>query len=443
MKARTGTLLKRGAVYYLRFVFDGRPIVRRLTTKDADGIETAITTKDEAERARVRLMDGWTKADQKKAEENLLAKITGRAAELAQFEAGKPGLAVKEGWNAFQKSARRPDSGERTLEAYACQWDRFARWMEEHHPAATLKEVSPSIAESYARNLADSCMAPNTYNKHLTLLQMVFRVLSHNPEYRTPPVNPWTADQLPRKRLAPHSRRELTLAELQTVCTTAQGEMRTLFGVGLYTGLRLGDCATLQWGEVDLDRGRIARVPNKTRSRSGKPVLVPLHRALWQMLAETPPRRRRGDVLPETAELYRTRPDALTKRIQDIFHACGIATASAVPTGPRRIRKALDVGFHSLRHSFVSLCRASNVPLAVVEAIVGHSNPAMTRLYSHTGEDAARLAVASLPLLGTAAPVRRAPAERAARLLAAVERADPAMIKRAVLRLIRAHFKHS
>jgi integrase-like protein len=50
-----------------------------------------------------------------------------------------------------------------------------------------------------------------------------------------------------------------------------------------------------------------------------------------------------------------------------------------------------------LRHTFVSLCRESNAPLAVVESIVGHSNPSMTRHYTHVGELAAGRAVAALP----------------------------------------------
>jgi hypothetical protein len=50
-----------------------------------------------------------------------------------------------------------------------------------------------------------------------------------------------------------------------------------------------------------------------------------------------------------------------------------------------------------LRHTFVSLCRESNAPLSVVESIVGHSSPAMTRHYTHVGELAAGRAVALLP----------------------------------------------
>jgi hypothetical protein len=73
-----------------------------------------------------------------------------------------------------------------------------------------------------------------------------------------------------------------------------------------------------------------------------------------------------------------------------------------VHTGKRAV---VEVGFHSLRHTFVSLCREANAPLAVVEAIVGHANPAMTRHYTHIGEAAAGAAVAALPdITGEAKP---------------------------------------
>ena len=65
----------------------------------------------------------------------------------------------------------------------------------------------------------------------------------------------------------------------------------------------------------------------------------------------------------------------------------------------------------SLRHSFVSLCRAANAPLSVVESLVGHNSPAMTRHYTHTGEAAAIDAVSGLPFaLGEALKALPAPA---------------------------------
>jgi hypothetical protein len=109
------------------------------------------------------------------------------------------------------------------------------------------------------------------------------------------------------------------------------------------------------------------------------------------------PANERGDyALPETAVLYQKRTDLVTDLVQRHFRACGIKPYKP-GTGTNGKRAVIEVGFHSLRHTFVSLCRESNAPLAVVESIVGHSNPSMTRHYTHVGEFAAGQAVAALP----------------------------------------------
>jgi hypothetical protein len=91
--------------------------------------------------------------------------------------------------------------------------------------------------------------------------------------------------------------------------------------------------------------------------------------------------------------------------------ACGITTHKP-GTGKKGKRAIIEVGFHSLRHTFVSLCRASNAPLSVVESIVGHSNPSMTRHYTHVGELAAGRAVAALPSVMGDAPEPEKPDTR-------------------------------
>ena len=452
MKARTGNLFKRGHVYYLRWKFNGKTIVKRLTKKDEYGVEHGITTVEEAESARKKEMDGWMYADQKKATENLLAKIGDRTAELQKIENEKPGLAISRAWETFIQSPRRPDCGSVTLHYYELQWKRFEKWMLARVKGASVRNVDAATAEAYAAFLTKGGASPNTYNKHLALLQLVFRVLGLTPEHKIES-NPWANIQ--RRRLAPHSHRELTIEELGRICAAATGEMRTLFAIGIYTGLRLADAATLQWGEVDLTRGLIQRVPRKTARRTGKPVLVPVHRTLAGLLAETPEKRRRGAVLPEICAAYNADGYNLQKKIQAHFEDCGIATHApgtgfvtktkedgTEETVHSGTRAQVDVGFHSLRHTFVSLCRAANTPLSVVESIVGHSSPAMTRHYTHTGEDAARSAIALLPGLKEDLPPppnpKRTPAARRARLLAKVKKMSGAKVKRAVLRLLAA-----
>lgn len=385
-------LLKRGNNYYCSWRHDGTLQTRAL--RDAAG--QPITTVEAARKARDEFMRPFTASTETKVLEEISAKLQGRKAELAKWEDEQnPPLAISQAWREFLASPNRPDSGESTLRQYEYQWQAFADWMNEKHPELlTIRDVTKVTAEEYAGGLIRSKFSPSTYNKHLNLLTLVFRVVKHKAKLAG---NPW--EEIQRKRLVTNSRRELTIDELKKICQNATGEMQTLLALGVYTGLRLGDCATLRWGEVDLARGIIRRIPNKTARRNPKPVIVPIHPVLGGMLATTPVEQRSKYVLPETATTYNHSASDITDKVQSHFRKCGL-TLYKIGTGKDSEdgkRAVIEVGYHSLRHSFVSLCRESNAPLAVVESIVGHSNPAMTRHYTHVGELAAGRAVALLP----------------------------------------------
>jgi integrase len=261
------------------------------------------------------------------------------------------------------------------------------------------------MAEGYAEHLTGLKLQANSFNKKVQALSLIFRVLSE-PGRLT--ANVW--DKIRRKRQVSQSRRELTVEELKRIVEGAKGEMRLLLGIGIYTGLRLGDCSTLRWGEVDLVRRIIRRIPMKTARRKATPVIVPIHGTLLNMLKQLPRNAKSDYVLPEIAATYARDDSAVSKQIQKLFSDNGITTTrdgtgyilvqgedgkqKKQYTGKRAV---VEVGFHSLRHTFVSLCRGADAPLSVVESIVGHSSPAMTQHYSHTGETALRDAVTSLP----------------------------------------------
>lgn len=393
MRHRTGHLFKRGTNFYVRWTVEGKIFSKSL--RDDNG--NPVTTKRAAEEAQTKLMAPFAVADETAALESIVGKLGGRKAELAKWdEEQNPPLPIAQAWPEFLASPNRPDSGPETLYQYECQEAAFAGWMKAKYPGGvpTMRDVTKEIAEEYASHLNHGRLSPNTYNKHLALLTLVFRVLKHKARLLS---NPW--EEIQRKHIATQSRRELTVDELKTVCLSATGELRILFALGIYTGLRLGDCATLRWGEVDLQRGGITRIPNKTGRRSPKPVLVPIHPILQSMMGEIATDARGEYVLPETAALYVHRSDAVTDLVQAHFKKCAIRCHKP-GTGPDSKdgkRAVVEVGFHSLRHTFVSLCRESNAPLAVVESIVGHSSPAMTRHYTHVGAIAARQAVNALP----------------------------------------------
>ncbi len=117
-------------------------------------------------------------------------------------------------------------SGDGTIGHYAGQWQRFAKWMAEHHAdSPALRSVTPEIAAAYTVDLAGACSS-STFNKHVALLTLVFRVLA-KPAMMTS--NPFA--EVRRKRAVQHGRRELTIEELRRVCTEATGELRTLLAL--------------------------------------------------------------------------------------------------------------------------------------------------------------------------------------------------------------------
>lgn len=320
----------------------------------------------------------------------VLAQVQSVDQQIAKIEEEAPALCILGAWTAYRDAPNRPDSGERTLQGYDSQFGRFVEWMAATHPnIRELRQVTEEMAYQFAAELGRS-QSPNTYNKYLVLLRRMWKVLA-KPARLT--CNPW--DGLDPKLLATHSRRELTVDELTRVCAAVDGDLRMLFALGLYSGLRLGDAVQVKWSNVDLMRRVLTVIPSKTARRSnGKMLRIPMHRTLHAMLDLTPQGGRTGYVMPKLAELYQRDDTAVAKCIRAVFEGCGIVTRCKVEGYSRA---GVDVGFHSLRHSFVSLSANAGASLASVQAIVGHSNPAMTRHYLHADQNVVQAAVDSLP----------------------------------------------
>jgi integrase len=420
-KERTGYLYKRTAdgeqvpagdhrpgTYYLQYDVAGR---RRR-------VSLGVTSLEDAEKERKRIMAPLMVADKKEAISAMKQRVAVAEGKVQEIDAQRtPPLEIEQAWQVFLGMPTRPDSGPRTLSGYESQWDLFVEWIKREYPLLKrLAGVDSKIAQEYARYLLSEikitvhrkrrkrewdeekiikrAFTSNTYNKHARVLEMVFRVLAERAGITS---NPWSG--LSRKTERKESRRELTVAELNTICNRATGDLQALLVLGIYTGLRLGDCCTLRWSEVDLVRRIILRVANKTARQKKGPVHIPIHPTLFTYLNQIPVGKRNGFVLPEYAERYRDDDSSIAKEIRRFFIKCGIQVHKDDTGKGTGTRAVVEVGFHSLRHSFVSLCRQANAPLAVVEAIVGHSNPAMTRHYTHISETAAAGAVAALPSL--------------------------------------------
>jgi len=187
----------------------------------------------------------------------------------------------------------------------------------------------------------------------------------------------------------------LTSEELTSVCQSATCEMRTLFAIGLYSGLRLGDAVRLRWEDVDKEVLLIKASPTKNQYKADSKLTLPIHPALRVILLETPRNERKGPLTPSLCAAYINDRSAVCKLVQKHFAACGITTTR--PATGQRKRAVVEVGYHSLRHSFVSICARRGVPLNIVQDLCGHSSPAIQRRYLHTNQGDAKRAIAMLP----------------------------------------------
>ena len=208
---------------------------------------------------------------------------------LAPFGLGEHRLPLADVWLEYVKSPNRNELAKATLEGKRVTWMHFAKWMEHFYlPVKDLGGITADmIAEYLACVRAEVCAT--TYNARVCILREIFRVLSKKAGLEE---DPWEG-----VRLRPddsHSRRELTMSELKRLLEAAkkvkvrgegeEGEWHTLFLIGIYTGLRLGDCCRLDWSQINLAEGVIQVVPRKTRRHHQRMVTIPIHPALGTAL---------------------------------------------------------------------------------------------------------------------------------------------------------------
>ena len=237
----------------------------------------------------------------------------------------------------------------------------------------------------------------------------MFKVLSENARIKENPFDGMNAAPLAVSR-----KRPLTMAELATIAKSleGQGEMEILFALGYYTGARLGDCALMRWDSIDMSGRKIRYTPHKT-AKGNTEITVAIPPTLFNLLDKTPKSKRRGYVLPSIGEQYETRSGVaiVSRRVQKVFTDVEIDTDVKVNGYSRSVAR---VGFHSLRHSYITALLEGGVPMDVVRQQAGHTTIGMTAHYFHASDKSLKAMRDALPEIGrTSGPAENADATAA------------------------------
>ena len=286
----------------------------------------------------------------------------------------------------------------KAIEAEQSTHDRYARIVErfvECIGAKANRDLSTLQASDIMRfrDREAKELSRATANLSLKVLRVCFGeavrqgLLAVNPAVRVPVLK--TRDK--------SARRAFTLSEIKRILKASgnDAEWRGLVLFGLYLGQRLGDLAKLTWRSVNFDTGEIAFTTRKTGRRIVLPLVQPLSDYLASLPASDNPD---AFIFPRAASATRT--GTLSNQFREILADAGLVAPrghEATGKGRSQARETSEISFHSLRHSAVTMLKASGLSDVFAKEIVGHDSAAISRQYTHLSTDDLRNAMRRVP----------------------------------------------
>lgn len=383
MAADKDNLFKRGNYYYLRQRINGKLIHTSLKIKS---LVDARNKRDEILKS----------ANDVKIESDVVHK-TARAKNLYNPKRLKLDCIVK----IFESHPALEKPSVQTMKYYKNWISSFISWLKNYYPSEQcLSDIDVDISREYSKYLYSTGISHKTFNEQINTLARVFELFKEEGGISR---NPFGKDIIARLNKNAVSRKEFSKEEVNTILNSFPeiqnipniNEYELLFLLGIYTGARLKDSCLLKWEDVNLTRKLIAITPYKTL-RYGTKIQIPISQWLIPKLIEFKANYTSEYVMPNLAYAYQNARHTVNKNIQRILKYNGFENAET--KGIQRRQIACSYGYHSLRYSFVSFCAEAGIPMALIQDIVGHLNPAMTKHYTRFSNEFKQKALSSLQI---------------------------------------------
>lgn len=366
---------KQGKHFYYNF---------RLNTKRYHGACKGCSTMRQAEAYEKRL-----KADLKKAEaqedtikfhEREIKKIIGNddillvnaidraIAEPTVRTVSKSQINFKKvAWDDFCAFCYSKDIKTMRAVSHAIAKEYFAYIKEKGKYSKTITYLRNGKKIEYTAT--DRMLAPSTINKIIQTCEWVFSALSHESGIS---LNPFS--NIPVLPNQYESRDIFTDEEIQLILNSDNIFCAPLCRIALFTGLREGDICCLRWDNIDFEHNFIKLVMRKT----GRSVEIPIidRPYLEKLYFE---KTQSEYIFPVQHDIYVNIKGGIPYRITKFLRSLGIDKNRKIET---RTRQISSKDFHSLRHTFAVKCAENDIPLHVVQQVLGHGNPRITEIYT-------------------------------------------------------------
>lgn len=256
-----------------------------------------------------------------------------------------------------------------------------------------LKSIRRSHVETWVKTMNAAGLAPGTVTTRFNNVRAVFRAAHRDRVIASDPSDGIT---LPRKRRAEHAMSIPTPEEVGALLMASEVSFRPFIGLCAFAGLRLGEAAAIQLGDVDFMRRTLSVARQVQRANKGQ-VEVRAPKYGSERVVFIPDGL--VTMLAAHVETVGPRPDGWL-----------FVGASDGPPHQNTVgywwRKTLkDAGLsrtklHDLRHFYASGLIAQGCDVVTVQRALGHSTATTTlNTYSHlwpTAEDRTRKAAQAL-----------------------------------------------
>lgn len=275
-------------------------------------------------------------------------------------------------FDAFLRSNRARGHSERTLEGRIASLRCFARWCRwyGHKGPGT---VTATDIECYAADIARlgpdaRPLAAGTRRNRLTAVRLFFRWWARLDQARS---NPCAELELPRApRTLPHrgfdSRALRALRDACDGCRRTSRRDRALVEFLVATGVRRGECCSLDVGDVDL----LTRWVRVRHGKGGRSRVIPMNEIAVRWLRTY--LRSRGSASP-TEPLFMTptkrrySPGRMTDLVRRLLVRAGITGRGAC---------------HRFRHTLATTMLENGADIRHIQAMLGHADISTTMIYA-------------------------------------------------------------
>lgn len=270
---------------------------------------------------------------------------------------------------------------ESSVKRYTSTWRKF---LDRQLGAVPLPDLSRIRLDGWLQTLhAEGVPAPSA-RYAASVLSNILRMAV---DYDLIPRNPASSLRLPRK--APKRERVLSPDQaLDLLSRAGESPLSCPVFLAAVLGLRRGEIAGIRWDDLDRQRGEL-RIRRQRRASKGRGIIekglktassARTLRLTPALIAEIDGRGDLDHPYICTKNERPWRPDELTREWTQARESFGLPTWT----------------FHDLRHGAAGLLYAAGADLLEIAAVLGHSRPDMSWMYTSAGEQRAAGALADL-----------------------------------------------